>query len=249
VRVRIRKGLSLVETVIAMAILLAGFLLFTRLFVYGVRGMDRGADLVGAVSVAKSELARLKDDGKNNRWSTLLSENGRTYRVDGYEVELEVFERPCLSPSTDWDRPFIATPESRILASATAQVVVRVRGHGAETTLASLIGRPRLSGPSIEIRNVPASIPGSSSAVITAHLLVAGTVDEVPATFTWIVLPGSGNATITPSRNGREASILNGVSTPFGTQVVVSGQCRVQARALYFGEEILSQPFTVNLGS
>ena len=245
------KGLSLVETVIAMGILLAGFMLFTRLFVYGVRGMDRGSDLVKAVSLAKSEIARLKDDGKNNRWSSILGEDGRTFRLSGYDVEIEAFEKPCLCPSTQWEQTYLSTSQARELASAVIQVVVKVKGNGAECTLSGLISRPRLAlrASPIEISNIPtSSLPGRGSVVLSAELFAAdGT--SIPATFGWQVLPGTGNATVVSERNGHEAVLTNQVSTSFGTVEVAPGTCEVQAKVVYFGEEVLSDPYTVNLGS
>ena len=234
-----------------MGILLAGFLLFTRLFVFGVRGLDKGNDLVKAVSLAKSEITRLRELGRQNRWSLLLGENGRSFKMDGYDVELEVFERPTLSPSTDWERPYLSTPSARLLNSSTIQAVVRVRGHGAEAVLPALIGRPRLrlGTPAIEIRNVPGStIPCNNSVTVSAHLLAADG-SEIPATFGWVILPGAGNGTITAERNGIEATLTNQVTDPFGALTVAPGQCEIQAKALYFGEEILSAPYSVTMGS
>ncbi len=245
------RGLSLVETVIAMGILLAGFMLFTRLFVYGVRGMDRGSDLAKAVSLAKSEIARLKNDGKNNRWGSILAEDGRAFRLSGYDVEIEAFEKPCLSPSTQWEQAYLSTSQARELTSAVIQVVVRVKGNGAECTLSNLISRPRLAlrTSPIEIRNIPSgSIPGRGSVLLEAELFAADG-SSIPATFSWQILPGSGNGTVVSERNGHEATLTNQVSTPFGTIEVAPGTCQVRARAVYFGEEILSDPYTVNLGS
>ena len=244
-------GLSMVETVIAMGILMAGFFLFTRLFVYGVRGMDRGEDQSKAVSLALSEVARLKDLAKNNRFTDLLAEDARTFMVDGFEVSLEVTERGTYSPSTEWERPHISTPQARLLESAMLQAVVSVSGEGAESRIVTLLGRPQLAlgVNSIQISNLPGGTLGANASVTLTASLESRDGTSIPVTYDWTVLPGTGNATITEQRNGRDAVLTNQVIDAFGTPVISPGSCEVQVKATYFGEEIVSAPYTVNLGS
>lgn len=240
----------MVETVIAMGILMAGFFLFTRLFVYGVRGMDRGEDQAKAVSIATSELARLKDIGRSNRFADLLAEDGRTYPLEGFDVSLEVFSRDTHSPSSELERPHIGTPQARLLEDAVIQATVMVRGEGAESSVTALIGRPRLalSNPPVNIQNVPASLAANDSVTLTANL-VARDGSAIPATFDWMVLPGSGNASVEESRNGTEAVFTNQITDAFGATTVAPGTCELQVRTRYFGEEILSAPISVTLNS
>lgn len=241
----------MVETIVAMGVLMAGFFLFAQLFVYGVRGMDRGADQAKAVSVAVSELGRLRSLSASHQLSTLLAEDGRSYTVDGFRVNLEVFERETYSPSTEWEKPFLGTPQARNFPGSETQATVKVSGRGAETIVTGLFGQPQLSlGSSpLEIRNVPSgNLAGNASVTLEAQL-TAQNGSIVPATFDWYILPGTGNATIKESRNGREATLINQVIDVVGAPTISPGTCQVQVRAVYFGTEITSAPYSVNLGN
>ena len=221
--------------------------------IFGVRGMDQGEDAVRAAGLARSEITRLRTEAKLNRWSALLSENGTTRNEDGFEIAIEVFERSIYSPNTTWEQPYQSTAQARQLfgaESCQAQAVVRVRGHGAETVLTSLLSRPRLKLAStpVVIDNLPGSLAANATETLKASL-IASDGSKIPSLFRWTVLPGTGNATIEPSRNGREAILRNSVATSFGTQFVSPGTCRIRATTVYFGEEITSADFEVVLGS
>jgi len=247
------RASTIVETIIAFGLLAAGFAIFARLMVFGLRGMDQGEDAVRATGLARSELTRLRTEAKQNRWSALLAEDGSVRNVDGYEIALEVFERDIHSPSTAWETPHLGTGDARQLfdsQSCQAQAVVRVRGHGAETVLATLLHRPRLAlgSPAIEVDNLPGSLSANGTATLRASL-VSDDGDEIPSLFRWTVLPGTGNATIEPSRNGRDAVLRNSIETPFGTTITAPGRCFLRVSTVYFGEEITSPDMAVDLGS
>ena len=128
--------------------------------------------------------------------------------------------------------------------------MVRVTGQGAEAVLTTIIPRPEvtLADPAIVIDNLPGGLGAGGSVTLRARLL-SDTGDEIPCTFKWNVLPGSGNATLDPSRNGVEGLLRNNVATPFGTTAVFGGTCEITASTVYFGREVISPVQTVSLGT
>lgn len=244
---------SIVETILAFGLLTVAFTLFTRLLVFGLKGMDQGEDAVRAVGIARSELTRLKAFARTNNWNDLLGADGTFRQVDGFKISTEVFEREVYSPSRDWEAPFIGTPEARRFIapqSSQVQAVVKVRGQGAETVLTTLISRPRLTlaTPAIVVDSLPSSLTGNATATVRARLIGSDGA-ELPGFFRWMILPETGNATVEPSRNGRDALLRNNVATPYGTNVVYPGRCLLRVSTVYFGQEVTSQDYPIDLGS
>ncbi len=77
----------MVETVLAFAILTAGFAMFARLFAYGLKGMARADEQVRAVAMAEKEVARLQGIGQTAMFET---------EVDGLVDTLSAAIEPIL---------------------------------------------------------------------------------------------------------------------------------------------------------
>lgn len=245
--------MSLLETVIALAILVAGFTIFLRLFTFSLRNLSKGDARTKAVVIADRELARLQAIGQTGAFPTLLTENGRSLQVEDFQVDIEVFDRNLYTPSSSWEQPYIALGTPRHLDPTAVTAIVRVHGNSARVEQARIISRPRqrlrTSSPPLTMNGaVPNPLPARASVHFDAHLFAASG-DELPVTFNFYVIPGTGSGTITDDHNGKGAIFVNERTDSSGNTVVTGGSCQVRARAEYYGEEIWGPTVTINLGS
>lgn len=246
-----RRGISMVETVLAFAILTAGFAMFARLFAYGLKGMARADEQVRAVAMAEKEVARLQGIGQTGDFVTLLAQDGRTLSESGLDLSVEVVNRDLYSPSSSWESPFAATGEARVLNPTTVLSVVRVRGPTADVTLPTVISDPRRSlrsspAPLELVGSIPALLPRDGTINFEAHLYAANG-NELPVTFGWYVVPVTGTGTVQPHRNGLTATFVNRTYDGAGNAVYTGGTCEFRVKAKYFGEEVWGPTVTINL--
>lgn len=252
-KARREYGMSIIETVFAMAILIAGFSLFLSLFTFSLRSLSKGEERTKAVALADRELARLQSLGQAGNFSGLIGEHGRTFSSDGFEVELQVFDRDLYSPSTSWEQPHIATGDPRHLNPTTVTAIATVSNTAAKVEQARLISRPRRNlrtspAPLTVDGTVPNPLAARASVHFDAHLYALDG-SELPVTFAFYTVPISGNGTIVMDHNGRGATFINEVTDSSGAVSVTGGSCQVLVKAIYYGEEVWGPTITINLGA
>lgn len=235
-----QTGLSLFEIVIATSLLAGVSLLFSRVFGVALRGAAGAAETAEALVQAEAQLNRLTSMTAQNRWDDLLAEDGLSFPKDGFQIDITVQQTSCYSPCSSAEEPFVSRGEARSLQGTTALAEVRIRRENLNVKLARVLTRPELelADPPIEIRGLPSSsVPADAPVSVTAHLLAKDN-SEIPATFQFHVIPGTGLGTILASRDGKRASFRNLTKDDTGAVIHTGGSCKIRATTRYFGRTL-----------
>lgn len=245
-----RRGLSLAETIIAIFLLVASFLVITNLFHAGLRYIHKVEARHLAVLVAQNKIEEVRDWARLaanfQAFGTLDGDSGSDTLYPGYTWRLEVEDLVARSPSTRMEE--IAPGQERELRSTLKKLEVSVDWETESITLVTYVAAPtgewRPTTPLVmtAVGGIPNPVPvGGTIDFQVQGFGTSGPLDDLM--FRWSVRPLTGNGTITAqSRDGRTATFQNsylGLST--------GGTVEVEVRAVYRGQERIVGSGVINL--
>lgn len=260
------KGLTLAEAIIAMFVLLAGFVVVVRLFHTGVRYQTLVDDQGIAVMLAERQLERVRgwsrkvhaSPGSVQPFSNWTGCPGATAYVDpdfpGHSIDVQHAVQTLFSPCSLFETIQPAGQQRRVMESV-RRVTVRVTWGGREHLLVSLValptGRPELDPVSadVDIAGSNALSPGERR-VVTPSATNSDGRDLPDLFYNYSVQPvvgnqGGGNGAVGGPRDGRTAVVRNCIYdvTPAssGGPLITgygAGRCVVKAIGRYRGRSI-----------
>ncbi len=235
------KGLSLVETIIAVSLLTAMALITIQLFHSGLRLTARVQAQTVAAKIARDKLEEIRgwaaDPANFADWSPYLDttnpapESGFTVRV---RSQAEQIYTPCSTFEASNSQP-------RLIRDQTRRVEVTVSWSGEQVQLTTLVGAPPDQWGSPDLVVSPATPgplnPGQSVDLAVQAFDASGQpLDDL--FFDWFVQPLTGNGTLVKTnRDGSSARLTHQVIGLGGAPTTAPGTCRVHARAVYRGRE------------
>ena len=263
-RVRVgRRGFSLIELVVSLAILSVCFFLILPMMHYSMQYAKQVEASNLAATIAQAKLQEIR------AWAAQASGTG--FRFDDFSlfpgsakpdpdhpeftVEVRTAAMALVSPNSHFESLYPAT-ERRTMTRSTRKVQVDVRwrsfGTPAQLTLVSLISSPTRRFREVEPVKVFGSPPNMLAKDGTIDFTVKGydTQDqEIPDLFfSWGVYPITGTGAIeSASRDGRSATFKNISRRARGTVFYTGGACKTEARATYRGEERWGLSQVINL--
>lgn len=239
---RLDRGLSLIETVIAIFVLLTVFVIFASLFEWllaSTRKAEKGAT---ASRLASNRLAELRawaaqpngssDNFHAGDWAALAQP---VEAEAGFLVSVERVAAALLSPCSGLESPF---GNPRQVSAACLRVRIHVANGLWSYDQYSQLTAPPVVGKLVQVSGATGSTlsPGDS---ITLTAQAIDTLDQPidDLVYHWTVLPMTGSGTITLlDRNGRSASFQNNdPHTKNGSQL------RVEVNATYRGVVLKGQ--------
>ena len=249
-----RKGFTLIETVIASFILSLAFVAFIMLYhralAFGAQSEARSAAARAAWRKVESvrEWSAQSDNFEKGDWAG-LSTPVSDPDDPPFMTSVLLIGRTLFSPSTDLESLF---PGNTIdFSNSVRGIRVRVQWGGTQDfNLYTQIAAPRRppKRPLNQAIVVTLKSPGGNLAVggtadFEAQALDANDKPIVDLVYNWSVAPGTGNGQVTSiDRMGRKARFTNLVLLRNGTSVGNYGtgplQCQVEAWARYQGLEL-----------
>jgi prepilin-type N-terminal cleavage/methylation domain-containing protein len=246
-RVGLRKGFSLLETLISLFIIVVALLMMTQLMHSSLR---RGtvtqkrlqASLFAQQTLEEIRVWALAPNNFESDWSPYDDQLFIDPSFPGLETRTTLSDKDLASPSDllEQDYPLV---EQRALPLACKGVTVECSWGTATSQrveLVSLVAAPprafRSTNP-IEITPSGSSVAKDSTETFTARAFDDTGQEIKGITFSWYIVPKAGNATMVgQTRDGREGTLghwligLDGV-----TRVYAPGSCDFVAQARYDG--------------
>ena len=241
------RGLSLLETVVALFLLVAQVLVLLGSFQRGLRHQSRSLQNVRAQQTAHNQMAEIRAWARvaanfDSDWSTYA---GLRHQQGDLLIEVEAARQtlysPCASLESAYDTRAYRLPDS--LVSVKVSAIWDPSDPRSRVVLVSSIGQPaRAADPHLRITQTG----GDSSPVpfdgIQDYKVEAFDAAGRPLTdlrYSWQVKPLTGNATVLPGgpRDGGTARVQH-VYTHLGHSLHVSGAIQVQCQARYHGREL-----------
>lgn len=242
-----RRGLSLLETIIAFGVLVAGFAVFFRLYHSALTYSSSGERKTLAANVAQRQLVKLRGwafqnsgGGRNfDDWTSYTDVTFPDEEHPEYQVRIQSAFVDGVSPNSQ----LIVGPlgfEKKSLESTFRKVQITVSWSQGDLEVVSLIADPtrRLR----ELNPVEITGPGGTVArdeSVALSLKVYDTDDrEIPDIMArWYVKPINGVGKVSSPIEGGTATFVNVSEKMDGTSQYTGGQCRVTARIVYRGQE------------
>jgi Tfp pilus assembly protein PilV len=256
------RGLSLLETIIAFGVLVAGFAVFFRLYHSALTYSSAGTRKTFAASVAQRQLVKLRawasepvTGGRNfDNWGPFTNVTFSDPEHPDYQVHIQSAFVDAVSPNFS----LITGPtgfEKKTMEATFRKVQITVSWPPqGEFELVSLI-----ADPTRQLRETdPVVITGPSGAIArdtpTTMTLKAYDTDnrEIPDLMArWYVKPIDGVGQIdanTSPIEGGSATFINASEKMDGTTQHTGGTCRVTARVVYRGQEAWGESGLLDLG-
>lgn len=241
-------GLSLLETLVALFLLLGAFTVLALMYQQSFHYLRRADRQARANLLAENLLAEIREWAAvpaNFRQATWTAWANVT-RPEFPEFKATVTKNslPQLSPCTSLETPW-PVAERGVMQNTLALVTLEVsEGGQSVSTVVSTIAEPerRLRGTDpvevTPIGPVPSPLPKDAEVEWTATLFdnTGQPIDDV--NFTWTVQAGTGNATLRAARDQRSATLKNVYVSRSGVVYHKGGNCRVSAVANYRGLEV-----------
>lgn len=258
-----RRGVSLVEAIISIFLLVSGILISTRLFHGALQYLGMVEAQANMVLLAEKTMEQVrgyswKEHGPNNNrafsdWTGCpgLAANITDPDFAGMQAKVTVTPQTLADPCTLFEASYPAASRRLITASVQNVTVLVDAGSNRRYSLFSLVARPTCE-PQGTVSVTPAS--GVISVAHNANHAVSATAKDVQGRslpdimYEWQTLPllgnsGGGYGTFVGHRDGRSVDIHNKVFDAQDPPVQVpncwgTGQCRAQAFARYRGRRI-----------
>ena len=248
-----QRGSLLLESIIAVFVLLMGVLVFAAMFQRSARMSSQQATLAAQINLADSVMAQVRDwaatpANYDSNWSFW---DGRDVPDPNYPtVEATVrclgSGRDLLSPSRELEANYPAA-QQRLISKAVVPVEITVSGPQVpELVIVSQVApaiRDLGAAPVLQVTLDSGSEPIPRSAVTTyrASLSDSSGTDIPYVTFEWFLLPQTGNAGLessTAPRNGKTMAVRNEFRLPNGDIGFAPGEIRLRVRARYHGKVV-----------
>jgi type II secretory pathway pseudopilin PulG len=248
------RGLSLVETVIALFVLLSAFAIVMTLFLRSNRALVQIEEKAIAVNFAETVLDDIKVWARDpaqfaTGWGTWS--NVQLTQFPGYEARVTVVTPVVFTPCTQLE---IGKPvaEQREFQSTFRDLEILIEHRGQEVfRLNTRVAEPDRVADHIDVvlSSGASSLSAWDKATYEARLIDddGNAIEDV--SFHWVVTPDAlGNGTvsglITNYAQGEVTNVYRGFD---GVDRHVTGPCRVQAVARYRGLEYLGQSELVEM--
>lgn len=251
VALRRQPGVTLAETVVALLILVAGFMVAANIYNRSLQYSSATDRRARAALAAQEAMAQIRAEGRDfaafragvpsfasrsgphPQWGDLTLET-RVEALTGADA--------ITSPSRELESGF---PGERVLPASVLKAQVRVTWTGSSPrgiTMVSFLAeppRPVDAATSIEIGPPPPSPVPAAGAPLTATLRDDGGTPIDDLTYRWYLIPGTTCGRIASSdRLGKNARIEPVYESLRGTlEPSPAGRCTVQVRAVYNGRE------------
>lgn len=255
-----RRGLTLSETILAIFLLMSGFVVMFRLM-HAALQYQAGIDSQQtAVMLAERQVEEIRSWSWEKHgpgggqafsdWTGCPGLGGPTPAAGypDFAITVAAQVQPLFSPCSLFEQAWSSPADRRQLDNAVRQVTVTVAWRDRSFVLRTLVGAPtgdpRATNPVVVTPNTPASLAaGAASAQLTATAYDSDGREIPNLTFVWYTV-GVGDGTINATRDGRKARLFNQIfdstpppAGPNPTGVGV-GPCQVVARGCYRGKEI-----------
>lgn len=244
---RMRRGTSLVETVIAVFILAFLGLAIGNLFHSAIRASGRAGDLQKANLITARQLARLRTLDA----AGLAAVDGTTVVEDGISLELSSWPKEQMSPCRNVVEMYPVT-DRRTLTQSLYQVRIRAQWGSESLETWSMVAPVPRELDRLELRATPppGTLSQNDEVTFTATAYDTSNQEIQDLKFQFYVVAGTGNGTIIQrSPTGRSAVFKHILyRPPFSPIFAEPGtQCRLAARALYRGQEYITT-YDLDLG-
>jgi hypothetical protein len=264
--VKLKSGLSLAETVIASFVLLSVFAITASLFHSALRYSVSIEQQVTANRLAVNTMEQVRSWSSNyGNWAVLESTYGpQTIQQDPFRLVITAqaplqLASPCHSMEAAYP-----VANRKLLNASIKPVQIDVLWEGKQFSLNTLIAEPRRTvAPALDLTvtagNPAALVPQSGSISYTVLLKDSGgnTIPDIQ--FKWYTEALSGDGTVDASdRKGLAATFSHQVRKPglpasvgfapgSGPALANPSTCRVNARAVYYGQEVVGNSTTLSL--
>lgn len=257
---RKKRGLSLLETVIGLFLMVLLMLGSLRLFDAGLYYSSQAQQSVTAVRVAQNVLQEIRIWARTptagglewDDWSYWDGYDAMDATESGYRVRVSVVDRELKSPSAEMEESF-PLGEQKILADSckTVEILVSWSDDSKEYTLTSLVSEPARPLPiTVEVTPVGAlaALNRDATADFRVRALDADGVVIDDLFFEWNVKPSTTNGGITQTRSGETSTFIHAVAVPNLPTLYTQGNCVVEASTIYHGRPAKgeSDPFVLN---
>lgn len=254
--------MSLAEAIIAIFLMLSGFIVMSRLLMTGMHYQRLVDNEQNAVFLAESQLEQIRGWSARNHvpagiipfsdWSACPGQPGPVSNpaFPGYDIAVNSTVQALYSPCSTWELQFTNPAERRALRQSSRRVRVTVTWNSQSYVLESLVSAP--VAPASAAVSVSVSGAGSVARDATASYSAvangpSGVLPDV--LFGWYVY-GVGNGTLLPARDGLTAQLGNymqDAANPPNTVGYGSGPCLMRALARVRGKEVWGDSSSINL--
>lgn len=250
----IRRGLTLVECLVAIFIITFAILIMAALFRSALDAARRANKVALATTIASKRMAQIVYDAQDPlqfaNWSALDGSPFQDSQFPDFKVttasEFETQYSPC--SQTELGYP---VAQQRRLTSSLRKVRVQVSWSSSprdSVSLINLIGAPTLELSSVGLNE---SIPDPMLAISNQSLTVYAhdsTGANIPDLFyDWRLDPETGNGELVVSRDGRSATVTNRIYDQDLGYITAPGSAQLELRAQLGGLAQFSQT-GVNFG-
>ena len=254
-----KRGLSLLETTIAVYVMAATLLVVIGLFHSGIKARQETYQRKRATAALRGAHSQLlafsqKALGTEYGFDQIKGWGAQVQPVvtdPDFEVTFEVAPQAVMAVSSSFEQRFSASQHLEL--GERLKVLLTVRGlDQTVNSVCWLSDPPRALHPTNPLRITqtgpsplpPYSPPGDVEEILLAATLYDQYDQPIPsATFVWGVLPVEGNATIVweqdlGDRSGRTARLQNWTTNYDGRALIQAGTIQVECRTRYRGREI-----------
>lgn len=253
-----RRGLGLIETVVAIFVLIAAMMILFGLFHRSLGLVNRIERRQLAATIAQRKLEEIKAWSRRRAgaynfddWSLYAGASGPDPLNPGFVTTVEVVDHPIYSASTSFES---IESEPKNLDESTKKVKVTVSYEGGTLSLVTLICDPprevKTPGPiavSVVGPNTSPLPPGATIS-FTAELLDANGAPIRDVFFAWELDSSNGDGQWWSNRAGSLATFKNETSGDTGPEYL-GGSIRMVAICLYRGTEYVGFGPDITLGA
>ncbi|MBX3171823.1 MAG: hypothetical protein KF760_30710 [Candidatus Eremiobacteraeota bacterium] len=256
---RRRRGLSLVETLVAAFMLLGGFIVTARMLHAGLRYSTNINNHLQAVRLGQRRLQEVRAWSRANHrpigtvpltdWSSVQGVTMTYPEFPEFHLTTNVPTRAMFTPCSLFEKVYdpINPALKRDFSETLHQLLVTVDWGGpAPVTLTTVIGAPSAvnSGP-YTLTVVPAGSTGSGPQSLAHDDIVSyqaelrdGNSNLIPDIYCDWAVAGAGNGILTPQRTGPLATFQNRVVVGSTFKYLDGRSCQLQAAVRYRGVEL-----------
>lgn len=240
-----RRGLSLMETLIAIFIITFAVLEMAALFHAALDGARRTKKVAVATTLANKRMEEIvywaSYDNHFANWSSIDGNQSSDSLYPDFLVTSESEPLTQYSPCSLTEQRF-PVAEQRTMVSSARKVRVRVTWAPSdarnEVDLYGVVGAPARLLDQVEINEtIPLPVgPFGSSVNLTVKALDEEGQPISDLFYDWSLAAGRGNGELTPARDGRSAALTDHVYNP-GTETyqAAPGSALLKVRATYMG--------------
>ena len=247
------RGLSLVETIISFFLLATASLLIIALFHSGLQRSKLSQEESQARTLAQSALNNIvsliaQGGFRSEADLTVFNKTQTPSDYPGFTVETRAETIPLTSPSTG-EESLYAPDQRRVLKESTARIEVIVTWSNGDRKfkLLYLAEESPRTLQSVAIQGPTGPIAALNTANYKVICRDQSNRELNDLFFVWWVEPITANASISASRDTREATLTNQSRNENGNFTTSQGTCRIGVMARYKETEVIgySAPITL----